>query len=98
ACGQAGEACDLDSERAVRAARLDLPQEDDAVLPLARRDVQVADAGDVGREVDELVVVRGEDRLGRGVATGEVLGDGPGDREAVEGGGAAADLVQQHQA
>ena len=95
---QAREAGHLDPERAVRAAGLDLAQEHDAVLPLAGRDVDVADARDVGGQVDELVVVGREEGLGRGGALRQVLGHRPGDREAVEGGGAAADLVEQHQA
>ena len=42
---QAGEPRDLDAVAAIGAARHDLAQEDDVVLPLARGDVEVDDAG-----------------------------------------------------
>jgi hypothetical protein len=51
----------------------------------------------MSRELGQLVVVGGEQRLGAVVLV-QVLDDRPGQRQAVEGGGAAADLVEDHQA
>ena len=96
---QSGEPRDLDAVAAIRAARHDLAQEDDVVLPLARRDVEVDDAGRGVGEIGELVIVRGEQRLRPHLRVGrEELGDRPGDAEAVEGRRAAADLVEHDQA
>src|SRR5438093_6116918 len=94
--GEPGQAGDLDPERAVGAAGLDLAQEYHRIVPLAGGDVKVADAGEVRGEVGELVVVGGEDRLAaRHRVARDLLGDRPGDRKAVEGGGPAADLVEE---
>jgi hypothetical protein len=60
--------------------------------------MEVAHAREVRGEVGELVVVGREQRLGPGPAAGEVLRHRPGDGEAVEGGGAAPDLVEEDQA
>ena len=46
----------------------------------------------------QLVVVGGEEHLGAAPALVQLLGHRPRDREAVEGGGAAPDLVQENQA
>ena len=62
-------------------------------------DVEVDDAGQRVGQVGQLVVVRGEDRLRpRPRVRREVLGDGPGEAQAVEGRGAAADLVEDDEA
>ncbi len=49
------------------------------------------------RQLRELVEVRGEQRGRAAVGAGQVLGDGPGQAEAVVGGGAAAQLVDDDQ-
>jgi L-serine deaminase len=59
--------------------------------------VHVQRAPCFGREVGQLEVVGGKQREAA-VAVVQVAGDGAGQRQAVEGGGAAADLVHQHQA
>ena len=48
-------------------------------------------------QVVQLVVVRGEERLGTLSKLVDVLYDGPSDGHAVVRGGSAANLVQQHQ-
>src|SRR5262249_18313674 len=59
--------------------------------------VGVAEPGLCLLELDELVVVRCEERAAaHGVV--QVLGDRPGERDAVEGAGAAADLIEDDQA
>ena len=77
-------------------AGLDAVQEHNFSLPLAYRDVEVADAlGSLGN-AGEFVVVRGEERTG---STSEKrFGDCPRQAQPVEGAGAAADLVEDHQA
>ena len=54
------------------------------------------EAGELGGEEGELVVVGGEEGAGADAVV-EVLDGGPGEGEAVVGGGAAAHLVQEHQ-
>src|SRR3989304_3097724 len=83
---QTREPCDLDAEGAVGTTWFDLPEEDDALLPFLGRDMEVPYPGDVGRQFSQLVVVGGEEGP-RAPAPGDVLRDGPRDREAVEGGG-----------
>ena len=62
-------------------------------------DVEVDDAGQRVGQVGELVIVRREERLRpRASVRGQMLGDGPGEAQAVERGGAAADLVEDDQA
>ena len=62
-------------------------------------DVAVDDAGQRVGEIGQLVVVRGEQRLRpRRRVRREVLGDRPGDAQAVEGRRAAADLVEDDEA
>ncbi len=61
--GHAREPRDVDAVAAVGAAFDDAVEEDDLVLPLAHGDVQVFHAGEAGREVGQLVVVRREERV-----------------------------------
>ena len=97
--GKASQPRDLDAVAAIGAPGHDLPQEDDVVLPLTCGDVRVDDAGKRVGEVRELVIVRGEERLGPRLGiTGQVFGDGPRDAQAVERRRAAADLVEHDQA
>ncbi len=92
----AGEFGDVDSVALAGAAGEDAMEEDDFFPPLSDGDVEVADAaGHALFEVGEFVVVRGEEGARAFVA--EVFGDGPGEAEAVEGRGAAADFVEDDQ-
>ena len=93
----AGQPGDVDAVALVGAAGDDPVQEDDLALALADRDVGVAQPGLGLLELDELVVVRGEEGAAADRVV-QVLGDRPGERDAVEGAGAAADLVEDHQA
>ena len=93
----AGQARDVDAVALVGAAGDDPVEEDDLPLALADGDVGVAEPRLGLLELDELVVVGGE----QGAAADDVvqvLGDRPGERDAVEGAGAAADLVEDDQA
>ena len=91
--GEAGEAGDLDAVAFVGGAGLDFAEEDDVLVPLADGDVVVFDRFFAGGEVAEFVVVGGEEGAGLGAVV-EMFGDGPGDGKAIEGGGAAADFVE----
>ena len=86
----------MDAVGFVGGAGEDLVEEDDLLVPLADGDVAVHDGFAGVGEVGELVVVGGEEGAAFHLVV-EVLGDGPGDGEAVEGGGAAADLVEDDQ-
>ena len=93
AARDAGEAGDVDAVGFVGLAGGDAVHEDDFVLPLADEDVVVGDGGRGFGEFGQFVVVRREEGAAlRGV--GEEFRDGPGEGEAVEGGGAAADFVE----
>ena len=87
----------MDAVGAVGRALLDAAQEHDLVAPLAHRDVQVLDRRQVGRDLGQLGVVGGEQRA-RARHLGQVLGDRPGERDAVEGARAPPDLVEDHEA
>ena len=96
---QARQPGHLDAVAAIGAARENLPQEHDVVLPFARRHVGVDDAGPAIGQVRQLMVMRGEERLGPGRRMArQVLRDGPGDAQPVEGRCAAANLVEHDQA
>ena len=73
-------------------------QEDDFVVPLADRHVEVAHRGQPRRQLCELVEVRGEEDLGAHGAIVQVFHDRPGDGQPVERRGPAPDFVQQHEA
>ena len=96
--GEAGQAGDLDAVGFVGGAGFDAAEEDDAVALFADADVVVLDAGKGEGDVGQFVVVGREEGLGldgRGVV--QVLDDGPGDGNSVEGAGAAADFVEDDQ-
>ena len=97
AAGDAGELGDVDAVALVGGAGDDLMEEDDLVLPFFDGDVVVGDAGELVGQVGELVVVGGEEGAAADVLV-EVFDDGPGEREAVVGAGAAADLVEDDEA
>ena len=92
----AGEARDRDAVAAARRAGHEAVQEHHVVAVLARGDGVVRDARRLLRELGELVVVRREERAAADDVV-QVLGDRPGDGEAVVGARAAADLVEDDQ-
>ena len=92
-----GQTRHMDSVTFVGGARHDLMHEDDLVLPLADRNVQVLDARERLFEIGQLVVVRGKQRAATDVVV-QVFDNTPGDRNAVVGARTAADFVQNHQA
>ena len=97
--GHAGQTRHVDAVALVAAAGADGVQEDDPPLPLLDLQLQVDQAGQVVLQLGQLVVVGGEDGARpRPRRRAQELGDGPGQGQAVVGGGAAADLVQDHQA
>ena len=91
--GQPGELRDLDAVAPRRAALHELAQEDDLLADLPHRDGEVLHRRALAREVLQLVVVRREQRAAADRVV-EVLRHRPRDRDAVEGGGAAANLVE----
>ena len=98
----ARNACQLrhmDAVALVRATRHDLAQEDHLALLLGHGDVIRPHARQDARDLDQLMVVRGEERL-RAAArvVVQILHDGAGDGQPVIGAGATPDLVQDHQA
>src|SRR5204862_2592743 len=66
----------------------------DAVTVLGRVEVYVGTTLDLGGERGELEVVRGKQRQ-RVDSRGDITRHRPGERQAVEGAGAAADLIEQ---
>ena len=95
--GDAGQAGDVDAVALVGASGDDLVQEDDVAFLFADGDVGVFEAGLGVLEVGEFVVVGGEEGAAADAVV-QVLGDGPGEGDAVEGAGAAADLVEDDEA
>ena len=81
---------------AVGASGLEPVEEDDLVTHFAHRDIEVARVLQLFRELGELVVVGRENRLAADRVV-QAFRDGPGDRDAVVGRGAAADFVEQHE-
>ncbi|MFM2178184.1 MAG: hypothetical protein RL015_2282 [Verrucomicrobiota bacterium] len=95
--GEAGEAGDLDAVAFFGAAGEDLAEEDDLLVPLLHGNVVVLHSAAALRERGDLVVVGGEEAAGTDVIV-QMLGDAPGDAEAVEGARAAADLIKDDEA
>src|SRR5437870_1130516 len=90
---QTGEAGNLDAVTLIGAARDDLAQKDDLIVPFAHGDVEIADATALLGELGQLVVMRREQRA-RFDSVVEKLGHAPRDREAVERRCSAADLIE----
>ena len=93
----AGELGDVDAVALVGRAGDDLVEEHDLILPFLDGDVKVARHRELVVEIGQLVVVRGEERAAADLLV-DVLDDAPGEREAVVGARAAADLVEDHEA
>ena len=94
--GHAGQPGGFDAVAAAGAAPHHPMQEHQLVAGFLHQHLGIGHVGQQLGQLVELVVVGGEDRAGAEVA-GQVFGHRPGDREAIEGGGAAADLIEQHQ-
>ena len=94
---QTGQPRDLDAVALVRAARDDLAQKNDLLVPFAHRDVEIADAAALLRELGQLVVVRREKRARPDLVV-QKFRHAPCDRESVEGGCSAADFIQNDEA
>jgi hypothetical protein len=97
AFGDTGEAGDLDPVAFVGAAGHDFVEEHDLVMPFADGDVEILESGEAGGEFGEFVIMGGEEGFGADDVM-EVFDDGPGEAEAVEGAGAAADFVEYDEA
>src|SRR5260370_1037486 len=95
--GDAGQAGHVDAIALVGAAGGDLVQEDNVVLPFADQDIIVAQAGKGFGQLGQFVVMAGEESAAADLIV-QIFGDGPGQRDAVVGAGAAADLVEDDQA
>ena len=95
--GEAGEAGDFDAVAFVGAAGFDAAEEDNFVGSFFDADVDVFYGWQKFGEFGEFVIVGGEEGAGASVFL-EMFDDGPGDGEAVEGGGAAADFVEEDEA
>ena len=87
----------MDAVGAVGGALGHLVQEHHVALPLLDPHGPADQVVELGGERGQLVEVGGEQRAAA-VDLVQVLDHRPGDREAIEGRGAAADLVQDHEA
>ena len=89
----------MDAITAVGAAFYNFMHEDDVIFMLTHGDVVIDDTGELMFELEQLVVVSGEERFGfDGRAVVQVFDDGPCDGEAVVGGGTAANFVKNDEA
>ena len=68
-------------------------EEDDLLVPFPHRHIVIGDGLLGVGQICQLVIMGGEEGAAADAVV-QVLGDGPGDGEAVKGGGAAADLVE----
>ncbi len=89
-----GEAGDFDAVALAGRAGFDGVEEDDAGGGFANSDAEVAEVREAVGEEGEFVVVGGEEGA-RADGVVEVLDGGPGEGEAVVGGGASAHFVEQ---
>ena len=88
----------VDAERMLRAAALQLAQKDHASLDLAHRYIPVFDAGEEFLHFVQFVVMRGKE--GAGMRLGifvQIFHNGPGNADAVVGGRAASQFVEEHE-
>ncbi len=95
----ARQLCHVDAIRFVGAAGHHLVQEDDVLAVLRYVQVEVAHLRQPLLHLDQLVVVRGEERARAALRViVQILDDGPGDSHAVVGAGPTPHLVQNKQA
>src|SRR5260370_3728123 len=83
----------MDAVGPVGGAGPDLMQKDDVTLPFLDAHRVAGERREFGGERGQLVVMRREESAAA-VDLVQILKSGPGDREAAEGRGAAADLVE----
>ena len=86
----------FDPVTAAGSSSADAMQEDEILTGFFNKHLEVGNVGHLFAEVIELVVVGRKDSATDKFA-GQMLTHGPGDREAVKGGGASADLIEKHQ-
>ena len=67
------------------------------VVPFTDGDIEIQDPSAGALEVGEFVVVGGEEGAAGDLVV-EVFGNAPRNREAIKGGSAASDLIQNHKA
>ena len=92
---QAGEARDLYAVTFVGATRDDFAQKNDLLIPFAYGDIQITNPFAILGEFDQLMIMRGK-KTARFDVVVEKFGHAPRDREPVESGRAAADLVENY--
>jgi len=96
---QPGQACDLDAVTAVGAPGDELVEKEDLVLPFLDGNVEVFHPAVGMRQIGEFMVMGGEEGFHADpLQVVEILGNRPGDAQAVKGAGSPADLVQDDQA
>src|SRR5262249_28757522 len=95
--GNAREPGDVDAVALIGPAWDDLVKDDDFAGALPDRNVGVTEPGLGLFQLDQLVVVGCEQSTAANVVV-QVLGDRPGERDAVERAGAPADLVENDEA
>ena len=94
--GHAGQARHLDAVAAAGRAALDFMQKDDVAPGLGGADVHIDGCMVRGRESGQLEVMRGKQGVGLGLVV-QLAGNGRGQRQTVEGAGATAYFIHQHQ-
>ena len=93
----AGQARDLNAVTLICGTFHNLPEEHHGIVVLAHGDVQVEHARQAVGEFGKFMVVRGEQGFGTELLM-EMFHDRPRETEAIEGAGAAADFIEDHQA
>ena len=93
---QAGKLRHMDAVGTVRRSGRHLVQEDHLTLPLLDPHAMAREGRKPLGQVGQLVIM-GREEGAAAIDLVQVLDAGPGDRQAVESGGAAADLVEDHQ-
>src|SRR6267143_744775 len=97
AAGKSGESGDFDAVAFVGTAGFDASKKNNFAGCFFDGDVHVFYRGEKFGKLGQFMIVRGEERAGTGVLL-KMLDNGPGDGEAIERGGAAADFVEEDQA
>src|SRR5260370_22547009 len=95
--GHAGQLSYVNAVTLVGAAGSDLMQEDNLSFALLHQDIVVSQAGKFVGQLSQFVIVRGEKHAATDLVV-QILGNGPSQTHAVVGAGAAADLIEDHQA